>query len=182
MTTLDPASYRLLCDPAVLRKTVEEYRLPEPATELEEHVLTAFSRAHGRLVLQEGVWGKDGDLERGVRFLRNLSPLCSNWLTCPLDEMKEKKLRKALWWSTIVAPLSFFLEVEPGSEIWRWFLESWVEDNAERRELLREHQRASIENLQTLVRETFVDYRLRCNSGHHLVGFFDEGCQALVAP
>ena len=182
MTTLDPTGYRVLCDPALLRTTLEGYRLPEPATELEEHVLTTFSRANGRLVLHERVWGKSGELERGARSLKGLSPLGSSWLTCSLNELNEKKLRKALWWSTIVAPLSFFLEVEPESEIWTWFVETWAEENAARREVLKAHQRASIENLQALLRETFVDYRLRCNSDLHLTGFFDEGYQALVTP
>jgi len=93
-------------------------------------VLAAFSKAAGRLILREETWGAKGDLARGVRSITTLSRPFKNWLVCSLSELSAKKIRQALRWSTVVAPLSFFLEVERGSRTWRWFADVWLEIDA----------------------------------------------------
>jgi hypothetical protein len=145
---------------------------------METDVLTAFARGEGRVVLHEKTWSESTALRKGLRQVNGISLYHADWLLFPMSALGSKKVRRVLWWASIVAPLTFFLEPECHNEALAWFLEAWPEVGTREREILVDARRNMVEKLPELL-EPMLDY-VDLAEPAALVGFFDEGNQAVI--
>lgn len=172
------AKYQVVCNPLLLRRSPSEYALPEPAVEMEADVLTAFARAKGNVVLHEKVWSESTALRNGLRHVNGISSHRNGWLVFPISALSSEKARQVLWWASIVAPLTFFLEPECPREALTWFVGAWPEVGTREREILIDSSRDLVEKLSDLL-GLMLDYVALAEPAA-LVGFFDEGNQVVV--
>jgi hypothetical protein len=171
-------SCKVVCDPRLLLRSPAEYTLPEPSVDLETDVLAAFARGQGSVVLHEKEWSRSTELGKGLRSVDNISSHRSGWLKLPLSALGSKKVRRVLWWGSVVAPLTFFLELDRRGEDWGWFEKAWPEVGLEEKEILASGQRSSLEYLHAPLEE-ILSYIIIAKP-LVAVAFFDEGLQAAV--
>jgi hypothetical protein len=179
MLVRNSVEYRILCDPLLLRRTKADFAAPELATDLESDVLPVFGREPGVVVLQESTWQPGGELRRALRSVL-IVPYRPGWVAFSMRELSEKRVRRTLWWSSIVAPLSFLLEVKTSGMGWQWLTEAWPLVTEVEGLILRNAHRMTIDHKADLV-DSIVEYARDCRPGMAVIGFFDEGCQALAA-
>jgi hypothetical protein len=172
-----------LVDPILLCSSTQDFQQLRPAPDLEEVILPALlmSASLRRVFLRTTLARRRflfGSRER--RFGgATLDSFSDAWSVLPRANFQSERLQAALWWSTIVAPFSFAIEMSADSPELDLITKNWsfVDSNSQER-LRSNHRQVHFEDQADFMalREPFSFLA----GSDLLVAFFDEGCQAAL--